>query len=278
MAKNEFNPFFEYLDLCSRELKDTFECRNSALDAKIEDVYLDTLLDLDDIYRIDVSFDIVKRMFILQNLITERFCNGRGFLPMEEMVKLLSRELRAKIIESDKRAKLVLETDGSIKSITMMLGDEAVLGIETFDEDRFTNDLMVSCNRVKNVRPVTSARVISPNYIFGDNGVYINAGDESFLDTFKRTNTEEFDSTLELHYWYIDYSRPEERVLVDRVHGLKDTITDTGEVKLGSFHAPMLNGIILGALKHSDEQILNFINKSSTNDENIDKVYRKVNE
>lgn len=278
MAKNEFNPFFEYLDLCSRELKDTFECRNSALDAKIEDVYLDTLLDLDDIYRIDVSFDIVKRMFILQNLITERFCNGRGFLPMEEMVKLLSRELRAKIIESDKRAKLVLETDGNIKSITMMLGDEAVLGIETFDEDRFTNDLMVSCNRVKNVRPVTSARVISPNYIFGDNGVYINAGDESFLDTFKRTNTEEFDSTLELHYWYIDYSRPEERVLVDRVHGLKDTITDTGEVKLGSFHAPMLNGIILGALKHSDEQILNFINKSSTNDENIDKVYRKVNE
>lgn len=278
MAKNEFNPFFEYLDLCSRELKDTFECRNSALDAKIEDVYLDTLLDLDDIYRIDVSFDIVKRMFILQNLITERFCNGRGFLPMKEMVKLLSRELRAKIIESDKRAKLVLETDGSIKSITMMLGDEAVLGIETFDEDRFTNDLMVSCNRVKNVRPVTSARVISPNYIFGDNGVYINTGDESFLDTFKRTNTEEFDSTLELHYWYIDYSRPEERVLVDRVHGLKDTITDTGEVKLGSFHVPMLNGIILGALKHSDEQILNFINRSSTNDENIDKVYRKVNE
>lgn len=278
MAKNEFDPFFEYLDLCSRELKDTFECRNSVLDAKIEDVYLDTLLDLDDIYRIDVSFDIVKRMFILQNLITERFCNGRGFLPMKEMVKLLSRELRAKIIESDKRAKLVLETDGNIKSITMMLGDEAVLGIETFDEDRFTNDLMVSCNRVKNVRPVTSARVISPNYIFGDNGVYINAGDESFLDTFKRTNTEEFDSTLELHYWYIDYSRPEERVLVDRVHGLKDTITDTGEVKLGSFHVPMLNGIILGALKHSDEQILNFINRSSTNDENIDKVYRKVNE
>lgn len=278
MTKNMFDPFLEYLDLCSRELKDTFECRNSALDAKIEDVYLDTLLDLDDIYRIDVSFDIVKRMFILQNLITERFCNGRGFLPMKEMVKLLSRELRAKIIESDKRAKLVLETDGNIKSITMMLGDEAVLGIETFDEDRFTNDLMVSCNRVKNVRPVTSARVISPNYIFGDNGVYINAGDESFLDTFKRTNTEEFDSTLELHYWYIDYSRPEERVLVDRVHGLKDTITDTGEVKLGSFHVPMLNGIILGALKHSDEQILNFINRSSTNDENIDKVYQKISE
>lgn len=278
MTKNLFDPFMEYLDLCSRELKDTFVSRNNALDAKIEDVYLDTLMDLDDIYRIDVSFDIVKRMFILQNLITERFCNGRSFLPTEEMITLLSRELRAKVIESDERPKLVLETDGNIKGITMMLGDEAVLGIETFDEDRFTNDLMVSCNRVRNARPVTSTRVISPNYIFGDNGVYINAGEENFLDTFKRTDTEEFDSTLGLHYWYIDYSRPEERILVDRAHGLKDTITDTGEVKHGSFYAPMLNGIILGALKHSDEQILNFINKPSTNDETIGKVYQKVNE
>ena len=129
MTKNLFDPFMEYLDLCSRELKDTFESRNNALDAKIEDVYLDTLIDLDDIYRIDVSFDIVKRMFILQNLITERFCNGRSFLPTEEMIILLSRELRAKVIESDERPKLILETDGNIKSITMMLGDESVLGI-----------------------------------------------------------------------------------------------------------------------------------------------------
>ncbi len=278
MTKNEFDPFFEYLDLCSRELKDTFGSRNDVLDAKIEDVYLDILLDLDDIYRIDVSFDIVKRMFVLQNLITERFCNGRGFLPTAEMIKLLSHELRTKVIESDERPKAVLENDGNIKSVTIMLGDEAVLGIETFDEDRFTNSLMVSCNRVKNARVVTSTRVISPNYIFGDNGVYINAGDESFLDTFKRANTLEFDSTLGFYYWYIDYSRPEERILVDRVHGLKDTITDTGDVKPGSFYAPMLNGIILGALKHSDEQILNFINKPSINGEKTGKVYQKVNE
>lgn len=278
MTKDEFDPFLEYLDLCSSELKDTFKSRNNVLDAKIEDVYLDTLLDLDDIYRIDVSFDIVKRMFILQNLITARFCNGRGFLPTDEMITLLSRELRAKVVESDERPKLVLETDGNIKSVTMMIGDEALLGIETFDEDRFTNALMVSCNRVRNARLVTSTRVISPNYIFGDNGVYINVGDESFLDTFRRSDTEEFDLTLGLHYWYIDYSRPEERVLVDRAHGLKDAITDTGEVKFGSFYAPMLNGIILGALKHSDEQILNFINKPNTNDEDTGKVYRKVNE
>ncbi len=277
MSNNKFNPFLEYLDLCSMELKDTFKSRNNILDAKIEDVYLDILLDLDDIYRIDVSFDIVKRMFILQNLITERFCNGRGFLPTEEMIKLLSHELRVKVIESDERPKLALEIDDSKKSVTMMLGDEAILGIETFDEDRFANDLMVSCNKARNTRTVTSARVISPNYIFGDNGVYINASDESFLDTFKRTDTLEFDSTLELYYWYIDYFKPEERIFVDRFHGLKVNITDTGDVKIESFQVPMLNGVILGASKHSDEQMLNFINKPSTNDEN-GKIYQKINE
>jgi hypothetical protein len=277
MSNNKFNPFLEYLDLCSNELKDAFESRNNALDVKIEDVYLDILLDLDNICRIDVSFDIVKRMFILQNLITERFCNGRGFLPTEEMIKLLSHELRVKVIESNERSNLSLEIDDSKKSVTMMLGDEAILGIESFDEDRFANDLMVSCNKARNTRTVTSACVISPNYIFGDNGVYINASDESFLDTFKRTDTLKFDSTLELYYWYIDYFKPEERIFVDRFHGLKVNITDTGDVKIESFQVPMLNGVILGASKHSDEQMLNFINKPSTNDEN-GKIYQKINE
>lgn len=278
MKKNNFNPLSEYYDLYYETGTFGYKKNTVSLDGKIEDTIFDIIFDLNDVSRFDMSLDIVDKMFRLSSLITERFCNGKVFEPTNEMLTLLSRELEERLKNSDYNPYLVIGTGDVIKSVNLLLGDEAVLSIETFDEDRFKNDLMVSCNRVRNTRPVTSSRVVSPNYIFGDNGIYINAGNKSFLDTFKRTNTEEFDSTLELHYWYIDYFRPEERVLVDRVHGLKDTITDTGEVKLGSFHAPMLNGIILGALKHSDEQILNFINRSSTNDENIDKVYRKVNE
>ena len=278
MKKNNFNPLSEYYDLYYETGTFGYKKNTVSLDGKIEDTIFDIVVDLNDVSRFDMSLDIVDKMFRLSSLITERFCNGKVFEPTNEMLTLLSRELEERLKNSDYNPYLVIGTGDVIKSVNLLLGDEAVLSIETFDEDRFKNDLMVSCNRVRNTRPVTSSRVVSPNYIFGDNGIYINAGNKSFLDTFKRTNTEEFDSTLELHYWDVDYFRPEERVLVDRVHGLKDTITDTGEVKLGSFHAPMLNGIILGALKHSDEQILNFINRSSTNDENIDKVYRKVNE
>ena len=278
MKKNNFNPLSEYYDLYYETGTFGYKKNTVSLDGKIEDTIFDIIVDLNDVSRFDMSLDIVDKMFRLSSLITERFCNGKVFEPTNEMLTLLSRELEERLKNSDYNPYLVIGTGDVIKSVNLLLGDEAVLSIETFDEDRFKNDLMVSCNRVRNTRPVTSSRVVSPNYIFGDNGIYINAGNKSFLDTFKRTNTEEFDSTLELHYWYIDYSRPEERVLVDRVHGLKDTITDTGEVKLDSFYAPMVNGVILGALKHSDEQILNFINKSSTNDENIDKVYRKVNE
>ena len=278
MKKNNFNPLSEYYDLYYETGTFGYKKNTVSLDGKIEDTIFDIVVDLNDVSRFDMSLDIVDKMFRLSSLITERFCNGKVFEPTNEMLTLLSRELEERLKNSDYNPYLVIGTGDVIKSVNLLLGDEAVLSIETFDEDRFKNDLMVSCNRVRNTRPFTSSRVVSPNYIFGDNGIYINAGNKSFLDTFKRTNTEEFDSTLELHYWDVDYFRPEERVLVDRVHGLKDTITDTGEVKLGSFHAPMLNGIILGALKHSDEQILNFINRSSTNDENIDKVYRKVNE
>ena len=278
MKKNNFNPLSEYYDLYYETGTFDYKKNTVSLDGKIEDTIFDIIVDLNDVSRFDMSLDIVDKMFRLSSLITERFCNGKVFEPTNEMLTLLSRELEERFKNSDYNPYLVIGTGDVIKSVNLLLGDEAVLSIETFDEDRFKNDLMVSCNRVRNTRSVTSSRVVSPNYIFGDNGIYINAGNKSFLDVFGKSDTEDFDSLLDLKYYYIDYSRPEERVLVDRAHGLKDTITDTGEVKLGSFHAPMLNGIILGALKHSDEQILNFINRSSTNDENIVKVYRKVNE
>ncbi|MEE0015337.1 MAG: hypothetical protein UE699_06620 [Bacilli bacterium] len=278
MKKNNFNPLSEYYDLYYETGTFGYKKNTVSLDGKIEDTIFDIIVDLNDVSRFDMSLDIVDKMFRLSSLITERFCNGKVFEPTNEMLTLLSRELEERLKNSDYNPYLVIGTGDVIKSVNLLLGDEAVLSIETFDEDRFKNDLMVSCNRVRNTRSVTSSRVVSPNYIFGDNGIYINAGNKSFLDVFGKSDTEDFDSLLDLKYYYIDYSIPEEKILVDRVKGIKTTVMDNGKVKLDSFHAPMLNGIILGALKHSDEQILNFINRSSTNDENIVKVYRKVNE
>lgn len=278
MKKNNFNPLSEYYDLYYETGTFDYKKNTVSLDGKIEDTIFDIIVDLNDVSRFDMSLDIVDKMFRLSSLITERFCNGKVFEPTNEMLTLLSRELEERFKNSDYNPYLVIGTGDVIKSVNLLLGDEAILSIETFDEDRFKNDLMVSCNRVRNTRSVTSSRVVSPNYIFGDNGIYINAGNKSFLDVFGKSDTEDFDSLLDLKYYYIDYSIPEEKILVDRVKGIKTTVMDNGKVKLDSFYAPMVNGVILGALKHSDEQILNFINKSSTNDENIDKVYRKVNE
>lgn len=278
MKKNNFNPLSEYYDLYYETGTFGYKKNTVSLDGKIEDTIFDIIVDLNDVSRFDMSLDIVDKMFRLSSLITERFCNGKVFEPTNEMLTLLSRELEERFKNSDYNPYLVIGTGDVIKSVNLLLGDEAVLSIETFDEDRFKNDLMVSCNRVRNTRPVTSSRVVSPNYIFGDNGIYINAGNKSFLDVFGKSDTEDFDSLLDFKYYYIDYSIPEEKILVDRVKGIKTTVMDNGKVKLDSFYAPMVNGVILGALKHSDEQILNFINRSSTNDENIDKVYRKVNE
>lgn len=278
MKKNNFNPLSEYYDLYYETGTFGYKKNTVSLDGKIEDTIFDIIVDLNDVSRFDMSLDIVDKMFRLSSLITERFCNGKVFEPTNEMLTLLSRELAERLKNSDYNPYLVIGTGDVIKSVNLLLGDEAILSIETFDEDRFKNDLMVSCNRVRNTRSVTSSRVVSPNYIFGDNGIYINAGNKSFLDVFGKSDTEDFDSLLDLKYYYIDYSIPEEKILVDRVKGIKTTVMDNGKVKLDSFYAPMVNGVILGALKHSDEQILNFINRSSTNDENIDKVYRKVNE
>lgn len=278
MKKNNFNPLSEYYDLYYETGTFGYKKNTVSLDRKIEDTIFDIIFDLNDVSRFDMSLDIVDKMFRLSSLITERFCNGKVFEPTNEMLTLLSRELEERLKNSDYNPYLVIGTGDVIKSVNLLLGDEAVLSIETFDEDRFKNDLMVSCNRVRNTRPVTSSRVVSPNYIFGDNGIYINAGNKSFLDVFGKSDTEDFDSLLDLKYYYIDYSIPEEKILVDRVKGIKTTVMDNGKVKLDSFYAPMVNGVILGALKNSDEHILNFINKPSINCENGVKVYQKISE
>lgn len=278
MKKNNFNPLSEYYDLYYETGTFGYKKNTVSLDGKIEDTIFDIIVDLNDVSRFDMSLDIVDKMFRLSSLITERFCNGKVFEPTNEMLTLLSRELEERLKNSDYNPYLVIGTGDVIKSVNLLLGDEAILSIETFDEDRFKNDLMVSCNRVRNTRPVTSSRVVSPNYIFGDNGIYINAGNKSFLDVFGKSDTEDFDSLLDLKYYYIDYSIPEEKILVDRVKGIKTTVMDNGKVKLDSFYAPMVNGVILGALKNSDEHILNFINKPSINCENGVKVYQKINE
>lgn len=278
MKKNNFNPLSEYYDLYYETGTFGYKKNTVSLDGKIEDTIFDIIVDLNDVSRFDMSLDIVDKMFRLSSLITERFCNGKVFEPTNEMLTLLSRELGERLKNSDYNPYLVIGTGDVIKSVNLLLGDEAVLSIETFDEDRFKNDLMVSCNRVRNARPVTSSRVVSPNYIFGDNGIYINAGNKSFLDVFGKSDTEDFDSLLDLKYYYIDYSIPEEKILVDRVKGIKTTVMDNGKVKLDSFYAPMVNGVILGALKNSDEHVLNFINKPSTNCEIDVKVYQKISE
>ena len=278
MKKNNFNPLSEYYDLYYEIGTFGYKKNTVSLDGKIEDTIFDIIVDLNDVSRFDMSLDIVDKMFRLSSLITERFCNGKVFEPTNEMLTLLSRELGERLKNSDYNPYLVIGTGDVIKSVNLLLGDEAVLSIETFDEDRFKNDLMVSCNRVRNARPVTSSRVVSPNYIFGDNGIYINAGNKSFLDVFGKSDTEDFVSLLDLKYYYIDYSIPEEKILVDRVKGIKTTVMDNGKVKLDSFYAPMVNGVILGALKNSDEHVLNFINKPCTNCEIDVKVYQKISE
>ena len=181
MKKNNFNPLSEYYDLYYETGTFGYKKNTVSLDGKIEDTIFDIIVDLNDVSRFDMSLDIVDKMFRLSSLITERFCNGKVFEPTNEMLTLLSRELEERFKNSDYNPYLVIGTGDVIKSVNLLLGDEAVLSIETFDEDRFKNDLMVSCNRVRNTRPVTSSRVVSPNYIFGDNGIYINAGNKNII-------------------------------------------------------------------------------------------------
>lgn len=277
MAKDNYNSMKEYLDLYEEVGSIGFKKQNNVLDGKIEDTILDILFDLNDISRIDVSSDVVRRMFDLANLITERFCDGRKFEVTDSMITLLSRELRENIKNSEHNPYLILGNNEEVKNVVLTLGDVPVLGIDVFDDDRFSNELMISCNKVRGGKRPVSARIISPSYILGDNGIYINSGEANFLDEFRKNDTEEFESSLNLKYYYIDYFKPEDKIYIDRASGIK-LVTDEDIEQSTLFSKTMLDIIMLGGRNRTDSEIVNLIYKPVSNNFEGAKIYKKINE
>lgn len=277
MAKDNYDSMKEYLDLYEEVGSIGFKKQNNVLDGKIEDTILDILFDLNDISRIDVSSDVVRRMFDLANLITERFCDGRKFEVTDSMITLLSRELRENIKNSEHNPYLILGNNEKVKNVVLTLGDVPVLGIDVFDDDRFSNELMISCNKVRGGKRPVSARIISPSYILGDNGIYINSGEANFLDEFRKNDTEEFESSLNLKYYYIDYFKPEDKIYIDRASGIK-LVTDEDIEQSTLFSKTMLDIIMLGGRNRTDSEIVNLIYKPVSNNFEGAKIYKKINE
>ena len=277
MAKDNYDSMKEYLDLYEEVGSIGFKKQNNVLDEKIEDTILDILFDLNDISRIDVSSDVVRRMFDLANLITERFCDGKKFEVTDSMITLLSRELRENIKNSEHNPYLILGNNEEVKNVVLILGDVPVLGIDVFDDDRFSNELMISCNKVRGGKRPVSARIISPSYILGDNGIYINSLESNFLDEFRKCDTEKFESNLNLKYYYVDYFRPEDKIYIDRVSGIK-LVTDEDIEQSTLFSKTMLDTIMLGVRNRTDSEIVNLIYKPVSNNFEGAKIYKKINE
>lgn len=277
MAKDNYDSMKEYLDLYEEVGSIGFKKQNNVLDEKIEDTILDILFDLNDISRIDVSSDVVRRMFDLANLITERFCDGRKFEVTDSMITLLSRELRENIKNSEHNPYLILRNNEEVKNVVLTLGDFPVLGIDVFDDDRFSNELMISCNKVRGGKRPISARIISPSYILGDNGIYINSLESNFLDEFRKNDTEEFDSSLNLKYYYVDYFKPEDKIYIDRASGIK-LVTDEDIEQSTLFSKTMLDTIMLGGRNRTDSEIVDLIYKPISNNFERVKIYKKTNE
>ena len=103
--------------------------------------------------------------------------------------------------------------------------------------------------------------VVTKNYILGDNGIYINASDESFLSTFLDTGIENFPNNPEIKYNYIPYNHNEKRTYVDRNKGIsREYSLKDGEVVCEEkrFSPPLLDSIICGSIK-TDSELEKFV-------------------
>ncbi len=275
MANNNYNPLFEYLNF-SKDIgcfgsKRTIKELDEAIERRIAGI----LRYLESQSEYILYLNVLDDFFELADLITERFFDGKKLYISGDTMLFLAKELKKNMISLERVPELFLDCDEAIRRVNLCSLDVgSLLGIFIFDEDRFSNELMVSCSKVRGENTKSAARVITPNYIFGENGVYINANDESFLDTFYGIDTLDFDSSVDLKYFYIDYRNPSRKVFIDRVNGTK-TVYENNQIKVSYFQKPLLDCVILGSNKRTDSEVLDFICKSHNTDKN--KIYEKKN-
>lgn len=280
MEKSEVNKgaFLDYSDFVQKngriiaKRKAGFHS-NEVLEMMVEEYVLMIQSEARHLDYLDTVFmsstrQIAIYMAELAECITGRYFKGRHMKLSDSMIDLLIRDFRTTLKKDDNRdvsikvipATGVSEKNGlisSVKGFTFYVGDEAVLGIRTFEDDRFNNEAMVSCDQSRKNGFYKSCRVISKNYIFGENGVFVNASKRSFLDTFEDTGKDDFLFNPDLEYYYFPYlgfiDGVGKYVYIDRSRGIRKVVSDEGE-KVYSFKPVLLDCAFMGGpLKDNDE-------------------------
>ena len=280
MEKSEVNKgaFVDYSDFVQKngrilaKRKAGFHS-NEVLEMMIEEYVLMIQSEVRHLDYLDTAFmsstrQIAIYMAELAECITRRYFKGRHMELSDSMLDLLIRDFRTALKRDGDRDVLikmipatgVSEKNGlisSVKGFTFYVGDEAVLGVRTFEDDRFNNEAMVSCDQSRENGFYKSCRVISKNYIFGENGVFVNASEKSFLDTFRDTGKDDFLFNPDLEYYYFPYlgfvDVVGKYVYIDRSEGIRKVVSDEGE-KVYRFKPVLLDcAFVGGPLKDNDE-------------------------
>lgn len=280
MEKSEVNKgaFVDYSDFVQKngrilaKRKAGFHS-NEVLEMMIEEYVLMIRSAARHLDYLDTAFmsstrQIAIYMAELAECITGRYFKGRYMELSDAMIDLLIRDFRTALKRDGDRDVLikmipatgVSEKNGlisSVKSFTFYVGNEAVLGIRTFEDDRFNNEAMVSCDQSRKNGFYKACRVVSKNYILGENGVFVNASEKSFLDTFRDTGKDDFLFNPDLEYYYFPYlgfvDVVGKYVYIDRSEGIRKVVSDEGE-KVYRFKPVLLDcAFVGGPLKDNDE-------------------------
>lgn len=223
---------------------------------------------------LEASRQSVYSMLEMAECVTERYFKGNYFELSPLMIDLLINDFRCSIkrqcvgkvtydfLPTSLEENSFLDYRTMAKNFTFYVNGEAVLGIRTFEDDRFMNEAMVSCDHARYHGFNKSARVISRNYIFGENGIFVNASEESFLDAFRNSGVEDFPFVPDLKYYYFPYmgyaNGKKEYVYIDRKMGIKKTFSSDGE-KSYMFKPILLDCALVGGPLQDDQEMLDSV-------------------
>ena len=286
-AKGAFDKYNEFLQERGEKESITPVVRHGFYSDKVVEMAIrDRVLAIkDEVHRVnhhresclvDSTRYIIGNMVDLAQCINERYHNGKHMELSKDMIDLLLSDFDKALCEDDNRYISIelIEVDDTtvvnglgqevpcVKGITLSVRGERVLGIRTFEDDRFNNEAMISCNQSRYHGFSKGCRVISRNYIFGEDGTFVNASNKSFLDTVGDPHKEDFPFCPELEYYYMPYFpyiKPIDidgkYVYINRHEGLRVVVSDKGE-KTYRFKPMLLDCTFVGGPLKNNEEVI----------------------
>lgn len=111
-----------------------------------------------------------------------------------------------------------------VDSLTLSFQDKPILSLVRASFDQFSNEFMVSLERVITCGKTNMMFIVSKGYIFGSNGLYVGDDDNNFIENINYLKDQPTHPVSNFKYYYYKDYNDDNKIYIDWGLGIREEI------------------------------------------------------